>query len=271
MAMKKLIVCGDSFSAPAQKLPGTAWGEVLAHKLGWEVQILARQGCSNGGIRVQIDEVLRQRPTFAIVVPSYHDRMEIPASAAPYTPQSNGEPGWHNNHLQHHLQYNHANGYDFAAGINNINYGTNPYRMISETMFSLAENIPHAYRSGLIDKDTQSAVKQYINFLYDSQWKLQQDQWIIRDGIMQLHYAEIPFLLVSDSIWKSWDLRSQFPTVIPDHCLLLDQSLTPPAVGADARWKLPNPNKDPGYHTNVEGQQYIADMYHNIIKQHWDL
>jgi len=269
--MKKLIVCGDSFSAPAQELPGTAWGEVLAQRLGWEVQILARQGCSNGGIRIQIDEVLRQRPAFAIVVPTYHDRMEIPASAAPYAPKLNGAVDWKDNHLQKHLQHNHANGYDFAAGIDNINYGNNPYRMICETIFSLAENLPHQYRSGLIDKATQSAIKQYINFLYDSQWKLQQDQWIIRDGIMQLHYAEIPFLLASDSIWNARNIRSQFPKVIPDHCLALDDSLLPAVVGNNNKWRLPSVESDPGYHTTVEGQRHIADMYYNIIKQHWDL
>jgi hypothetical protein len=173
--------------------------------------------------------------------------------------------------IQTHLQKDHANGYDPAAGIDNINYGNNPYRMICETMFSLLENLPHAYRSTKIDRDTQNAVKQYVNFLYDSAWKLQQDQWIIRDGIMQLHYAGIPFLLASDSIWKSWELRSQFPTAIPDRCLVLDHSLTPPAVGADARWELPNTNEDPGYHTTPAGQEYIADMYYNIIKQHWQL
>jgi hypothetical protein len=143
--------------------------------------------------------------------------------------------------------------------------------MICETIFSLAENCPHPYRSTKIARDTQNAVKQYVNFLYDSAWKRQQDQWIIRDGIMQLHYAGIPFLLASDSIWKSWELRSQFPTAIPDRCLILHQYLTPSAVGADARWKLPNPNEDPGYHTTPAGQEYIADMYHAIIKQHWQL
>ena len=94
MAINKLIVCGDSFSAPSRDLPGTAFGEVLAKKLGWDVQILARQGCSNGGIRIQIDEVLRQRPTFAIIAPTFHDRIEIPAAAAPYTAPANENKGW---------------------------------------------------------------------------------------------------------------------------------------------------------------------------------
>jgi hypothetical protein len=48
----KLMVAGCSFSAVSQTQPGTAWSERLAEKLGgWELVNLARQGCSNGGIR----------------------------------------------------------------------------------------------------------------------------------------------------------------------------------------------------------------------------
>ena len=68
----KLIVAGCSFSAVSQTLPDTAWSERLAEKLGgWELVNLARQGCSNGGIRIQIDEIRRQRPDFAIIEDTY--------------------------------------------------------------------------------------------------------------------------------------------------------------------------------------------------------
>ncbi len=44
----KLMVAGCSFSAVSKTLPGTAWSERLAQKLGnWELTNLARQGCSN--------------------------------------------------------------------------------------------------------------------------------------------------------------------------------------------------------------------------------
>lgn len=264
--MKKLIVCGDSFSAPSRSLPGTAWGEVLAQRLGWDVEILARQGCSNGGIRVQIDEVLRQRPTFAIIGPTFHDRIEIPAGAAPYVAPRNEDKGW-NNDLQRHLQTNHGTGYDPAAGIDNINYGNNPYRMISETIFSLVENYDHPYRAAKIDKHTQAAVKQYVNFMYDSAWKLQQDRWIIRDGIMQLFYSGIPFLLVANTIWNSDTVRAAFPAVIPDHHFTLDFKQTP--AYASNEWELADKTAagDPGYHTRPEGQQYLADTYYKIITE----
>ena len=267
--MKKLIVCGDSYAAPSRSLPGTAHAEVLAKKLGWDVEILARQGCSNGGIRIQIDEVLRQRPDFAIIAPTFHDRIEIPAGSAPYIPPADENKGWGND-LQKHLQNKDLlNGYDPAAGIDNVNYGNNPYRMICETIFSLVENYDHPYRSAKIDKNTQAAVKQYVNFMYDSNWKLQQDQWIIRDGIMQLFYAGIPFLLVANTIWNSNTVREAFPPVLPDHYLTLDFEQTPAYAGN--RWELEKKEADPGYHTKPEGQIYLADTYYNIIKNTWKL
>ena len=78
---KHLIVAGCSFSAFSQTKPGTSWSEVLAKKLDWDLTNLARQGCSNGGIRVQIEEIRRQKPDFAIVSPTFWDRMEIQGSA----------------------------------------------------------------------------------------------------------------------------------------------------------------------------------------------
>lgn len=268
MAIKKLIVCGDSFAAPSKDLPGTAHGELLAKQLGWDVEILARQGCSNGGIRVQIDEVLRQRPDFAIIAPTFHDRMEIPAGNAPYVPPANENKGWASD-LQKHLQKNHGIGYDYEAGIDNVNYGTNPYRMICETIFSLVENYDHPYRSQRISKEAQAAMKQYINYLYDSEWKLQQDKWIIRDGIMQLFYANIPFLLVANTIWNSNTVREAFPAVVPDRHFTLDFKETP--AYASNEWELPNKTKDPGYHTLPEGQQYLADTYYKIITERFGI
>lgn len=259
--MAKLIVCGCSYSAPSQDLPGTAYGEVLARKLGWDVEILARQGCSNGGIRVQIDEVIRQRPDFAIIAPTFHDRMEIPASAAPYIPKPNENRGW-NPRLQQHLQKNHNNGYDPVAGIDNVNYGNNPYRMICETIFSLAENYDHPYRSSRIDRNTQAAVKQYINYMYDSNWKRQQDEWIMRDGIMQLFYSGIPFLLVANNLWDSGTVRAAIPAVVPDKYLTLDYTETP--AYATNQWPFDG-KVDPGYHGSPASQEYLAEVYYKKI------
>ena len=260
---KKLIVAGCSFSGPSETLPGTSYAEVLAKKLDWDLVHLARQGCSNGGIRIQIDEIIRQQPDFAIIAPTFHDRMELPASSAPYQPAKNENKGW-NSDLQQHLQNTELkNGYDPADGIRNVNYNNQPYNMICETIFSLAENYPHPYRSRRIDKDTQSAVKQYVNHIYDSNWKLQMDTWIMRDGIVQAYLAGIKFIVLPDNLWNAATVRDIIPSIVPGKYLITDNNKLP----QHATWLYPFTGEDPGYHGAPESQQFLADIYYEIITE----
>jgi hypothetical protein len=264
---KKLMVAGCSFSAPSRTLPGTSWSEVMADRLGWELINLARQGCSNGGIRIQIEEIRRQQPDFAVVSATFWDRMEIPARAAPYDwTQSAG--GW-DPKLQQHLQDRTLkNGYNRIDGINNVNYGNNNYNMICETIFSLAENYDHPYRSGKIDKHSQQGVRAFIDTIYDNEWKKQQDEWIIREGIMQMYLDGIKFLFLPNLLWpfdpnnsKQW--RDAFPRLIPDHYLQLDPMRTPQVACGQHPCDSKN---DPGYHGNNASQELIADWHLAYMK-----
>jgi len=234
--MAKLIVCGCSLSSDSVDLPGTGYGHQTAQRLGWDVEILARPGCSNGGIRIQIDEALRQQPDFVIVAPTFCDRVEIPAAT--------------------------GRGYDKTAGIDNVNYGTNSYRMICENITTLVGNYNNPYRVGEIDKNTQEAIRQYINYMYDVNWKRQQDEWIIRDGIMQLFYAGIPFLLVAGPLWNTGNIRQAMPKVIEDQYLTMNYRET--TDYAITNW--PFEGIDPGYHGSPIGQEYLAEIYANKIR-----
>lgn len=265
------MVAGDSFSAPSDGYPGTSWAEVLAKKLDWDLVNLARQGCSNGGIRIQIEEIRRQKPDFAIVSATFWDRMEIPAKAAPYdwkTPPGGWDPP-----LQQHLQNRELkNGYDRADGINNVNYGNNNYNMICETIFSLAENYPHPYRSGKIDKDAQMAVRHYIDCIYDNAWKKQQDEWVFVEGALQMYLDGLNFLVLPNLLWPfdpdntdQW--RDAFPKIIPDRYIQLDSAQSPQAVCGNHPFKI----DDPGYHSSTEGQVVIAENWYNRIKNDFNL
>lgn len=264
----KLMVAGCSFSALSQTLPGTAWSERLAEKLGgWELENLARQGCSNGGIRIQIDEIRRQRPDFAIIGPTFWDRMEIPANSAPYdwtqAPSSGENPP-----LERHLQdRERGNGYRREDGIRNVNYGKEPSNMICETIFTLAENYDHPYRMGRITKQAQNGVRHWIDSIYDNAWKKQMDEWIIREGLMMMYLEGIKFFVLPMLLWpldpaEEVPWRSVLPsTLVPDHYILLNerQSLLPvcgnnPFVG-----------EDPGYHSSPAGQEVIANNLYNHI------
>ena len=267
----KLMIAGDSFSAPSQTLPGTSWSEVLAAKLGWDLVNLARQGCSNGGIRIQIEEIRRQRPDFAIVTPTFWDRMEIPATAAPFD-WSKSTDGW-NPAVQEHLQDRTLkNGYIREAGINNVNYGNNNYNMICETIYTLAENFPHPYRSGKISKVAQNGVKAWVDSIYDSNWKKQQDEWIIREGILMMYLDGIKFVVQPNLLWpfdpayaNQW--RDAFPSLIPDHWIQLDPRTTVQALSGNH----PFVGEDPGYHSSPAGQEVIAAHWYDHINDHFDL
>jgi hypothetical protein len=268
---KKLMVAGCSFSATAKHPDGTSWSEQLADRLGWDLVNLARQGCSNGGIRIQIEEIRRQRPDFAIITPTFWDRMEMPATAAPYDwTQKSG--GWAPP-LEKHLQNRERkNGYQREDGINNVNYGNNNYNMICETIFTLAENYPHPYRSGLISREAQSAVRQYIDAIYDNHWKKQQDEWIITEGILQMYHDQIPFLLQPVLLWP-FDLANQdlwkqlLPQVIPAHCVMSDSTESVLAVCGNN----PFSGEDPGYHSSAVGQQLIANNWHRRITEDYGI
>ena len=271
--MKKLMIAGCSFSAPSKTLPGTSWSEIMANQLDWELVNLARQGCSNGGIRIQIEEIRRQQPDFALISGTFWDRMEIPARAAPYDWGQDRPGGW-NPELQQHLQDRTIkNGYNRADGIDNVNYGNNNYNMICETIFSLAQGNSHPYRSGYIDKDTQRSIRAYVDAIYDSEWKKQQDEWIIREGVMMLYLDGINFLFLPNLLWPfdptnptQW--RQAFPSLIPDHYLQLDPMKTPQvACGLHPC----DPKNDPGYHGNNESQELIASWHLEYMRNGFNL
>jgi len=263
----KLMVAGCSFSAPSKTLPGTSWSELLAQKLGnWELVNLARQGCSNGGIRIQMEEIRRQRPDFAIIGPTFWDRMEIPAKSAPYDwtqPISSGE----NPPLERHLQNrNLGNGYCRDDGIRNVNYGTEPSNMICETIFTLAENFDHPYRIARISKDAQRGIRSWIDAIYDNAWKKQQDEWIIREGVLMMHLDGIKLLVLPNLLWpfdpnNQLQWRDAFPAIVPDHCINLNPEKSPQSICGNN----PFSGEDPGYHSSPAGQEIIAENFY----QHW--
>ena len=266
----KLMVAGCSFSAVSQTLPGTAWSERLAEKLGgWELVNLARQGCSNGGIRIQMDEIRRQRPDFAVIGPTFWDRMEIPADSAPYDWNQKPSAG-ENPPLEQHLQNRKLGiGYNREDGIRNVNYGKEPSNMICETIFTLAENFDHPYRMARITKQAQNGVRHWIDSIYDNAWKKQQDEWIIREGILMMYLEGIKFIVHPNLLWP-FDINNQalwraaFPSIIPDHYIQLDPMRTPQvACGLN-----PFTGEDPGYHGSEQSQELVATWLLEQIQQH---
>lgn len=267
--MKKLVICGDSFNAVSKTLSGTHYSELLADRLGWQLMNYARRGCSNGGIRLQIQEAIKQKADFVIVVPTGWDRMEIPVRDNFYRAPANTIKKW-GNLLQDFLLDKSRSAYDPDVGINNINYDpAQTDHMIFETIFSLAENCGHEYRTHQLTNEKTEAIQQYINHIYDSGWKQQIDKWIISDGVCQLHGRSIPFSIERGMLWKDReDIIKSIPSFIPKEYIRQDNEL----IGTGCSfYPLKDTAKDPGYHSEPEAQKWIADLYERLIKDNYRL
>ena len=138
--------------------------------------------------------------------------------------------------------------------------------MICETIYTLAENFDHPYRMAKISRDAQRGIRAWIDSIYDNAWKKQCDEWIIRDGVMQMHYAGIKFLFLPNLLWpfdpnnqQQW--RQIFPSVLPDCYVNLDPSKSPQSICGNNPFR----GSDPGYHSSPTGQAIIADNFY----QHW--
>ena len=145
--------------------------------------------------------------------------------------------------------------------------------MICETIYTLAENFEHPYRSGLISKTAQTAVRYYIDGIYDSNWKKQQDEWIIKSGIYELFHAGINFLFVPVLLWphdpilgeKQW--RETVSQSIPDRYVMFSEPESVLPICGNNGFE----GVDPGYHSGAHGQKIIADNYYHRISHDFAL
>jgi hypothetical protein len=138
--------------------------------------------------------------------------------------------------------------------------------MICETIFTLAENFEHPYRQGRITKQAQTGVRHWIDSIYDNAWKKQQDEWMIREGVITMFLDDIKFLVLPNLLWpfdpantNQW--REAFPDLVPNHYINIDPTQSPQAICGNNPFK----GEDPGYHSSAAGQEIIAENFY----QHW--
>jgi len=263
MSSNTLCVAGCSFSTPSKTHPETHFSELLSNSLELDLENYSREGLSNGGIRIAIDEIIRLKPFLAIIVPTFPGRIEIPRQGNKYD-WENHRPsvGWAPP-LENHIENKYPeSGYQQELGIKNINYGQTDYNFISETLFSLAESLPSNYRAP-ISKDAKHALKGYVNFIYDKKWKEQTDKWIISQGVTQLADAGINFLVMPGFLWKDkTEIFKYIPSTVDKKHILTNQ--IDPLYCANL-YPLDDFKDDPGYHTSAQAQQHLATVIEEYI------
>jgi hypothetical protein len=122
---------------------------------------------------------------------------------------------------------------------------------------------------GKITKQAQTGIRHWIDSIYDNAWKKQQDEWIIRDGIMMMYLEGIKFIMTPWLLWpfdpdNQTQVRDLFPALIPDHYLQLEPNRTHQVACA----LHPFTGEDPGYHGGEQSQDVISDWFLEQIQLH---
>ena len=197
MSKKVLGICGDSFMASIEKnelFPDNGHGkhftEILSKRLNYDLITYARGGCSNQAIRLQIDEIIKHKPNHVIIGTTTPDSIEFPI---PDLSASTYEDKWKERN------YNPFN------GIYNISYegyktestkheGFSKIepKLVSETMSNIFQLRHHQH----LTKDKKSAIEQFFMHMYDYEWKIQHDSWILSEGLYKLKENNIPFTVI---------------------------------------------------------------------------
>jgi hypothetical protein len=212
--MIKLAVCGDSWFCSDLQWPGRSFGEIMAEKNSWELISLARGGCSNVAIALQIDQAIAMSADMVVIATTTPDRIEIPILAK-------NQGMWAS--LKSNFNWDgfaekQLTVYNKSRGLANIKYHPHPDLsskhdflvnpcIISESMNNIAFFGPNSqmYRNDLTADQYQS-LQSYMLYLYDSNLKRQIDAWIISAACHRLVNAKIPFLVFIESLFTT-DLK----------------------------------------------------------------
>jgi len=200
---RNFVVCGDSWFSTDSDYAGCSFGEVIAQRHDLELISLARGGCSNFAIALQVNRAIELRPDFVIVGCTTWDRIEVPNIASDITDRS--FMNWFDWPRRAEAQGK----YQQSQGLLNIRYSDAISEMSSqysrpelETVISESiNNLIWENRYGL-GPDILEALKQYILHIYDSNTKQQIDCWCMSDAARRLERSGIPFLMYVEPLFN---------------------------------------------------------------------
>ena len=241
--MAKMILCGDSFMTPVTTHPGTHFSEIVAEQLGFELTAYSRGGMSNGGIAIQIDTAIKEKPDFILVGTTLPDRIEYPV-------RSGGDD--RTEFTVKDIQYKHQD--SVSSHYTWLNVAPN---LVSTNLVELIGNATTDPKHFSYNIDTceepvkkSKVINDWFRYLYHPGWKRQTDQWMMYAMLHKLHVSDIPYILCIDILHVvkdcPWLLESK-NNVWP----IINKTIFPLV-------QLPG-HTTPGYHTSLEVQKEVAD------------
>jgi hypothetical protein len=232
--------------SPVINYPGTHFSEIIADKLGYELVAYSRAGMSNGGIAIQLDTAIQQKPDLILLGTTYSDRIEFPIN----------DPKPTSKFTIHDISYAHARDsiskeYDWLS--------KNP-QLIST---NLVEIISTDYGNTLAACDEpnkkEKVIRDWFRYLYHSDWKNQTDKWMMYAVLHQLHESNIPYIICNDLL----NVTKICPWV-NSHSVIED-------ITEITESRKTNFGVSIGYHTSVETQAVIAEYLISYMKEKYNV
>lgn len=211
--MKTIAVCGDSWFSADPNLPGKSFSEILCAENNWNLLSLARGGCSNFAIALQVDKAIELDADMVVLGTTTPDRSEFPIindqniSIWQKLKSCFNWNDWFNNQPE---VYNKSRGISNVLHTNSLSA---THGWISDpTIVSESLNNLMFYKNNKLTQEQVDALRDYMLNLYDCGIKRQIDCWIISDACRRLQTAGIPYLIFIESLYQ-WDFSKDIAWV----------------------------------------------------------
>ena len=255
-----VAVCGDSWFAADVDEPGNSFGEVMCSRNNWSLRSLARGGCSNFAIALQVDKAIELDCDFVVLGTTTPDRSEFPIindkniSIWEKLKKSFNWSDWFDSQPEMYVK---------SRGISNVlhtNSVSSTYPWISEpTIISESLNDLFFSKHEKLTQDQLDALRSYMLNLYDSGVKRQIDSWIISDACRRLEKSGIPYLIFIESLYQ-WDFSNDIEWV-PEKNVVRPRDFS---VWTDL------PRGDTLFHYDSgQGSKLFADYVEHRIKEYF--
>jgi hypothetical protein len=180
----KIIVCGDSYCS-SHNTERNHFSQILEDEYGYSVINLALGGAGTTGICFQVKEAIQLQADVIVHGKTFPARIEIPVNGKSFVPRL----GLRN------FVYPFKN----ESSYNSPHVGNTDASFFSAQLMSLTDDFEHielmdSYLK--ISKEQRQAIKMYINFLYDHNFRREVDEWLYeywQMKILQNNIISIPF------------------------------------------------------------------------------
>lgn len=245
--MNTIVVCGDSWMAPKVHVPGTHFSEIFAKNYNSTLVPYARSAMGNGGIILQVESAIKQRPDLILLGTTSSDRIEFKIKD-----EFNNDKEITLDDLSYGRQHGDVSSVNRELMDNNASLRSEALRQFIDSSFSKIESLNEDE-----NRIKKEAILNYFKELYHHNWKVKVDRYMWYAMFHKLNVSNIPYIVCYDHILSNDELS----LLTEGNCFFRKFSTF--------RKPFAKNEVDPGYHTTIETQQEIAKALINHYEKYF--